>query len=106
MKKTHLMVLALVAGAVVLAVAAVSAYASITSDQAKPVTTTNVGSDPYWDTAAITVTATDNEGVAYIYHKLDSHVVRLDPIQPGRRPQTLACRRPRTRTRSRQSRSG
>lgn len=76
MKKTHLMVLAIVAVAVVLAVGAVAAYANITSDSQKPETTTDAVAS-YWDAAAITVTATDNEGVAYIYHKIDGHAARL-----------------------------
>ena len=60
------MVLAIVAVAVVLAVGAVSAYADITTDAQAPVTTTNAVAS-YWNTAAITATAADNEGIAYIY---------------------------------------
>jgi hypothetical protein len=78
-RKTHLMVLAIVVAAVVLAVGAVAAFADINSDSEKPVTTTNAAAS-YWDAAAITVTATDNVGVRYIYHKLDGQPVRLDSV--------------------------
>jgi hypothetical protein len=78
-RKTHLMVLAAVAVAIVLAIGAVSAYADISSDSEKPATTTNAA-ESYWDVASFTITATDNEGVAYIYTKLDDHVVRLDTV--------------------------
>jgi len=78
-KKTHLMVLAIVAVAVVLAVGAVAAYADITSDSQKPETTTDAVAS-YWDAAAITATATDNEGIAYIYHKIDGHAARLNTV--------------------------
>ena len=76
MRKTHLMVLAIVAVTVVLAVGAVSAYADIATDAQAPVTTTNAVAS-YWNTAAITATATDNEGIAYIYHKVDGGPARL-----------------------------
>ncbi len=79
MRKTHLMVLAIVVAAVVLAVGAVTAFADISSDSEKPVSTTNAAAS-YWDAAAITVTATDNEGIRYIYHKLDDQAVRLDIV--------------------------
>jgi cytochrome c len=75
-RKTHLMVLAIVVVAVVLAVGAVSAYADITTDSEVPVTTTNAVAH-YWNTAAITATATDNEGIAYIYNRIDGGPVRL-----------------------------
>ena len=79
MRKTHLTVLAIVAAVVILAIGAVSAYADIATDAEKPVTTTNATAS-YWNAAAITIHATDNEGVAYIYHKLDGHPVRLSII--------------------------
>jgi hypothetical protein len=78
-RKTHLTVLAIVVAVVLLAIGAVAAYADIASDSEKPVTTTNATAS-YWDAVAITIHATDNEGVAYIYHKLDGHPVRLSPI--------------------------
>jgi hypothetical protein len=80
-RKTHLMVLALVAIGVVLAAGAVAAYAAIDSgDTQKPVTTSNVSPAPYWDTAGITLTATDDAGIRYIYYKFDYHPVRLDIV--------------------------
>jgi len=78
-KKTHLMVLAIVAVAVVLAVGAVSAYADITTDAQAPVTTTDAVAS-YWNSATITATATDNEGIAYVYSKLDGGPARLTPV--------------------------
>jgi hypothetical protein len=71
--------LAIVAAAVVLAVGVVAAYADITSDTQKPETTTDAAAS-YWDAAAITATAVDNEGIAYIYHKIDGHAVRLEIV--------------------------
>jgi hypothetical protein len=69
-------VLAVVAIAIVLAIGAVAAYGSLASDVTPPTTTTDAV-DSYWDTATITATATDDEGVRYIYHELDEGVVRL-----------------------------
>ncbi len=76
MRKTHLTVLAIVVAVVVLAVGAVAAFADINSDAEKPVTTTNAAAS-YWNTAAITATAHDNEGIAYIYNKVDGGPARL-----------------------------
>ena len=76
MRKTHLMGLAIIAVVVVLAVGAVSAYADITTDSQAPTTTTNAVAS-YWNTAAITAAATDNEGIAYIYNKVDGGPARL-----------------------------
>ncbi len=76
MKKTHLMALAIVAAAVALAIGAVAAYADLASDSTAPTTTTDAVAE-YWDAAVITATATDDEGIAYIYHELDNGVVRL-----------------------------
>lgn len=76
MRKTHLMGLAIIAVIVVLAVGAVSAYADITTDSQAPTTTTNAVAS-YWNSVAITVTATDNEGIAYIYNKIDGGPARL-----------------------------
>jgi hypothetical protein len=78
-KKTHLTVLAIVAVAVVLAVGAAAAFADITSDTQNPITTANAAAS-YWDAASFKLTATDNEGIAYIYHALDSHITRLEVI--------------------------
>ncbi len=76
MRKTHLMVLAIVTAAVVLAIGAVGAYADLASDTTAPTTTTDAVAE-YWNTATITATAVDDEGIAYIYHELDDGVVRL-----------------------------
>jgi cytochrome c len=78
-RKTHLVMLAIVAAAIVLAIGAVSAYASLASDTTAPTTVTDVA-ETYWNTAVITATATDDEGIAYVYHELDEGVVRLAPI--------------------------
>jgi hypothetical protein len=72
-------VLAVVAVAIVLAIGAVAAYGSLASDANAPTTTTDVA-ESYWDTATITATATDDEGVRYIYHELDEGVVRLATV--------------------------
>ena len=51
MRKTHLMVLAIVLAVAVLAVGAVGAYADLASDDNPPVTTTDAVAS-YWDAAA------------------------------------------------------
>jgi hypothetical protein len=78
-RKPHILVLAVVAVAVVLAVGAVSAYGNLASDVTAPATTTDCVAS-YWNSAAITATATDDEGVRYVYHELDGGVVRLAPV--------------------------
>lgn len=79
MRKTHLVVLAIVVAAIVLAIGAVSAYADLASDTTAPTTTTDV-TESYWNDVTITATATDDEGIAYVYHELDEGVVRLATI--------------------------
>ena len=79
MRKTHLMVLALVLAVAVLAVGAVGAYADLASDDNPPATTTDAVAQ-YWDAATIVATATDDEGIAYIYHEFDNGLVRLATI--------------------------
>ena len=79
MRKTHLMVLAIVLAVAVLAVGAVGAYADLASDANPPATTTDAVAQ-YWDAATIVATATDDEGIAYIYHEFDNGLVRLAPI--------------------------
>jgi hypothetical protein len=81
-RKPHILVLAVVAVVVVLAVGAVSAYGNLASDVIAPATTTDVAPD-YWNSATITATATDDEGVRYVYHELDGGVVRLATIDGG-----------------------
>jgi cytochrome c len=78
-RKTHLVMLAIVAAATVLAIGAVSAYASLASDTNAPTTATDVAAT-YWNDVTITATATDDEGIAYVYHELDEGVVRLATI--------------------------
>ena len=81
MRKTHLMVLAIVLAVAILAVGAVGAYADLASDANPPVTTTDVPvAAKYWDAATIVATATDDEGIAYIYHEFDNGLVRLATI--------------------------
>ncbi len=80
MRKTHLMVLAIVTAAVVLAIGAVGAFADLASDTTAPTTTTDAVAE-YWDAATITATAVDDEGIAYIYHELDDGVVRLAIVE-------------------------
>lgn len=79
MRKTHLMVLAIAAAAAVLAIGAVGAFADLASDATAPTTTTDAVAE-YWDAATIVATATDDEGIAYMYHELDDGVVRLATI--------------------------
>jgi len=79
-RKTHIVVLTIVAVAVVFAVGAVSAYGDLASDTMAPTTTTNAVAS-YWDDAVITLTAADDEGVAYIYHELDNGIARLTKVE-------------------------
>jgi hypothetical protein len=81
-RKTHLAVLGVVLAAILLAIGAVGAYADLASDVTAPTTTTDVAAS-YWDSAAITATATDDEGIAYIYHELDEGIARLATIADG-----------------------
>jgi hypothetical protein len=71
--------LAVFAVVVVLAIGAVSAYAGLADDAAAPTTVTDAAAS-YWNDVTITATATDNEGIAYVYHELDEGVVRLATI--------------------------
>jgi hypothetical protein len=73
-------VLTIVAVAVVFAVGAVSAYGDLASDTTAPTTTSNAGAS-YWDDAVITLTAGDDEGIAYIYHELDNGIARLTKVE-------------------------
>lgn len=79
MRKTHLMVLAIVLAVAILAVGAVGAYADLASDDNPPATTTDAVAQ-YWDAATIVATAADDEGIAYIYHEFDNGLVRLATI--------------------------
>ncbi len=73
-------VLTVVAVAVVFAIGAVGAYGNLASDTNAPSTTTDAVA-AYWDDAVITLSAADDEGVAYIYHELDNGVVRLHKVE-------------------------
>ena len=79
MRKTHLMVLAIILAVAILAVGAVGAYAGLADDVNPPATTTDA-LPQYWDTATIVATAIDDEGIAYIYHEFDNGLVRLATI--------------------------
>lgn len=82
MKKTRHLAMIVAAVLVVLAVGAVSAYASLADDATPPATTSDAVAS-YWNDATVTLSATDNEGVAYIYHELDDDVVRLYTVGTG-----------------------
>jgi hypothetical protein len=81
-RKTHVVALAIVVVAIVLAIGAVSAYGNLASDTTAPTTATDAAAT-YWNSATITATATDDEGIRYIYHELDEGVVRLATIDAG-----------------------
>jgi hypothetical protein len=78
-RKTHILVLAVVTVAIVSAIGAVGAYGNLASDSTAPTTTTDAVAS-YWDNASIVITAADDEGIRYIYHELDEGVVRLATI--------------------------
>lgn len=82
MKKTRHLVMIVTAVLVVLAAGAVSAYASLADDATPPATTSDAVAS-YWNDATVILSATDNEGVAYIYHELDDDVVRLYTVGTG-----------------------
>lgn len=82
MRKTHRLLMIAIAVVVLLGVGAVTAYASLATDSTPPTTTSNATAT-YWNDATIHLSATDNEGVAYIYHKLDDGVVRLYTVGTG-----------------------
>lgn len=80
MRKTHrlMIVLVVAVAAIMLGVGAVSAYADLASDTQPPATTVNVAEGATtWNIGTLTLTANDDEGVAYIYHELDGGIARL-----------------------------
>jgi hypothetical protein len=79
-RKTHIVVLIVVALAAVFAFGAAGAYGDLASDTNAPTTTTDAVAS-YWDDAVITVTATDDEGIAYIYHELDEGIAHLSTVE-------------------------
>lgn len=89
MRKTHRLVMVLVGLAVVLGVGAVTAYAGLADDTTPPTTTSDAVAS-YWNDAVITLTSTDDEGIAYMYHELDGGVVRLHRVDAGPLSATLA----------------
>ncbi len=89
MRRTHRLFVTVAALAVVLGVGAVTAYAGLADDTTPPVTTSDAAAS-YWNDAVITLTATDDEGIAYIYHELDGGVVRLHTVAGAPTSATLA----------------
>lgn len=83
MRTTRKLALVVVAAVALLGLGGAVAYASLADDATPPVTTTDAV-DVYFDEdAVITLTATDDEGVAYIYHELDNGVARLNRVTGG-----------------------
>jgi large repetitive protein len=81
-RKGTRLALLVVAVVVILAVGAVSAYAALADDTTAPVTTSDAVAS-YWNSAAIELTATDAEGVAYIYYRIDGGITRLYRVAAG-----------------------
>ena len=77
----HITILVVVA-AIVLGIVAVGAYAALADDTTPPVTTSDAAAS-YWGAATIHLTATDAEGVAYIYSKIDDGIARLFTVGTG-----------------------
>jgi hypothetical protein len=73
-------VIVTVAVVAALLIGAVTAYAGLADDATPPVTTSDAAAS-YWNDAVVTLTATDDEGVAYIYHELDDDIVRLYTVE-------------------------
>lgn len=80
MRKTHIVVLTVLAVAAVFAFGAAGAYGDLASDTTAPTTTTDAVAS-YWDDAVIKLTATDDEGIGYIYHELDNGITRLTTVE-------------------------
>lgn len=80
---------ALTVTVIFMGVGAVAAFALLLGDTTPPVTTSDVAATYFTGDVVITVTASDDEGVAYIYHRLDRGVVRLYRVEGGT-PQTTA----------------
>ena len=81
-KKTRHLAIVITAVAIVLGIGAVSAYATLGNDATPPVTTSDAVAT-YWNGAVVNLTATDADGVAYIYHRLDKGVARLYTVPAG-----------------------
>ena len=82
MRKTRQLVWLIVGAAILLGIGAVSAYASLADDSTPPVTTSDALSS-YWGDATVTLSATDAEGVAYIYYEIDGGIVELYTVAAG-----------------------
>ena len=78
-RRTHIAVLVAVTVMIVMVVGAAGAYGDLASDTNAP-TTTDDAVASYWNDATVTLTASDDEGIAYIYHELDGAVVRLHKV--------------------------
>ncbi len=93
MRKTRRIALIIAVVVVVLGVGAVAAYAALNDDATPPVTTSDAAAN-YWNAATITLTASDDTGVAYIYYKLDDHYVHLYRVATDTPPWTVAVTGP------------
>jgi hypothetical protein len=83
------------AAAIVLGICAVSAYAALTDDTTAPVTTADAVSS-YWNGATVTLSATDDSGVAYIYYKPDQSYVHLYTVGSGASEKSVVFAAPAT----------
>jgi hypothetical protein len=81
-KKTRHLIMVVAVVVVVLSIGAVAAYASLAGDTTSPVTASDAVAS-YWNDATINLSATDADGVAYMYHELDGVVVRLFKVGTG-----------------------
>jgi len=82
MSTTRKLALTVIAVLAAMAVGAVAAYAALGDDHTAPVTTTDLATAYYnGEDVVITLTASDDEGVAYIYHELDDGVTRLYRVE-------------------------
>jgi hypothetical protein len=94
-RKPRRLFLVIAAAAIVLGICAVSAYAALTDDTTAPVTTSDAVSS-YWNGATVTLSATDDSGVAYIYYKLDQSYVHLYRVGSGASETSVAVAAPAT----------
>ena len=76
MKQTRHLAIVLAAIAIVLGIGAAGAYASMADDETAPVTTSDVAAS-YAGDVNFQISATDADGVAYLYHRFDKDVARL-----------------------------
>ena len=69
-RRSRRLALVVAAAVILLAIGAASAYAALTDDNTAPVTTSDAVTT-YWNSATVTLNATDASGVAYIYYHVD-----------------------------------